>query len=177
MPVLSGASAMVVEMLSESSWTGAFAMTLAAVLLGSVLALVPWAARADTGKRVPSSRGEVQLSFAPVVKRVAPAVVNVYTKRVVKEQARSPFFNDPFFQQFFGNRFSFGVPRERVQQSLGSGVIVDPSGLVVTNYHVIKDGDQFTIAMSDRREFEAELVLADERTDLAVLRIGNGKEK
>ena len=61
MPVLSGASAMVVEMLSESSWTGAFAMTLAAVLLGSVLALFPWAARADTGKRVPSSRGEVEL--------------------------------------------------------------------------------------------------------------------
>lgn len=177
MPVLSGASAMVVEMLSESSWTGAFAMTLAAVLLGSVLALFPWAARADTGKRVPSSRGEVELSYAPVVKRVAPAVVNVYTKRVVKEQARSPFFNDPFFQQFFGNRFSFGVPRERVQQSLGSGVIVDPSGLIVTNFHVIKGGDQFTVALADRREFEAELVLADERTDLAVLRIDNGKQQ
>ena len=168
---------MVVEMLTESSLAGALAMALATVLLVAALVLVPWSARAQDGKRVPSSREEVQLSYAPVVKRVAPAVVNVYTKRVVKEQARSPFFNDPFFQQFFGNRFSFGVPRERVQQSLGSGVIVDPSGLVVTNYHVIKDGDQFTIAMSDRREFEAELVLADERTDLAVLRIGNGKEK
>lgn len=177
MPVLSGASSMVVEMLSETSWTGAFVMALAAALFGAMLAFFPWAARAETEKRVPSGRAEVELSYAPVVKRVAPAVVNVYTKRVVKESARSPFFNDPFFQQFFGNRFSFGVPRERVQQSLGSGVIVDPSGLIVTNFHVIKGGEQFTVALSDRREFEATLVLADERTDLAVLRIDNGKQK
>jgi serine protease Do len=168
---------MVVEMLSESNWTGALAMALAAVLLVVALVAIPWSAKADTERRVPGSRGEVQLSYAPVVKRVAPAVVNVYTKRVVREQMRSPFANDPFFQQFFGNRFSFGVPRERVQQSLGSGVIVDPTGLVVTNYHVIKDGQEFTVALADRREFEAELVLSDERTDLAVLRIGNGREK
>ena len=168
---------MVVEMLSESNWAGALAMVLAGVLLTTALVLIPWSARAEGGRQVPGSRGEVQLSYAPVVKRVAPAVVNVYTKRVVKEQVRSPFANDPFFQQFFGNRFSFGVPRERVQQSLGSGVIVDPSGLVVTNYHVIRDGQEFTVALADRREFEAELVLSDERTDLAVLRIDNGREK
>ncbi|HCX67686.1 MAG TPA: serine protease, partial [Rhodobiaceae bacterium] len=168
---------MVVEMLSGTSWTGAFTMALAAVLFGAVLALFPWSVRAETLRQVPSSQAQVELSYAPVVKRVAPAVVNVYTKRVVKESARSPFFNDPFFQQFFGNRFSFGVPRERVQQSLGSGVIVDPSGLIVTNFHVIKGGEQFTVALSDRREFEAELVLADERTDLAVLRIDVGKQK
>ncbi|ABS64370.1 protease Do [Parvibaculum lavamentivorans DS-1] len=167
---------MVVEMLSESSYAQAVVMALAGIVLVAVLAFFPWAARAQD-KEVPSSRAQVQLSYAPVVKRVAPAVVNVYTKRVVKEQARSPFLNDPFFQQFFGNRFSFGMPRERVQQSLGSGVIVDPSGLIVTNYHVIKDGQQFTVALSDRREFEAELVLSDERTDLAVLRIDNGKQK
>ena len=164
---------MVVEMLSESNWAGALAMVLAGILLTTALVLIPWSARAEGGRQVPGSRGEVQLSYAPVVKRVAPAVVNVYTKRVVKEQVRSPFANDPFFQQFFGNRFSFGVPRERVQQSLGSGVIVDPSGLVVTNYHVIRDGQEFTVALADRREFEAELVLSDERTDLAVLRIDN----
>lgn len=168
---------MVVEMLSESNWAGALAMALAALMLIVALVFIPLSAGAQTERQVPGSRGEVQLSYAPVVKRVAPAVVNVYTKRVVREQARSPFANDPFFQQFFGNRFSFGIPRERVQQSLGSGVIVDPSGLVVTNYHVIKDGQQFTVALSDRREFDAELVLSDERTDLAVLRIGNGKEK
>lgn len=167
---------MVVEMLSESNWAGALAMVLAGILLTVALVIIPWSARAEPERQVPGSRGEVQLSYAPVVKRVAPAVVNVYTKRVVKEQVRSPFANDPFFQQFFGNRFSFGVPRERVQQSLGSGVIVDPSGLVVTNYHVIRDGQEFTVALADRREFEAELVLSDERTDLAVLRIGNGRE-
>ncbi|MBX3506315.1 MAG: DegQ family serine endoprotease [Parvibaculum sp.] len=168
---------MVVEMLSESNWAGALAMVLAGILLTVALVLIPWGARAESQKHVPGSRGEVELSYAPVVKRVAPAVVNVYTKRVVKEQVRSPFANDPFFQQFFGNRFSFGVPRERVQQSLGSGVIVDPAGLVVTNYHVIRDGQEFTVALADRREFEAELILSDERTDLAVLRIDNGREK
>ncbi|MDO9125294.1 MAG: trypsin-like peptidase domain-containing protein, partial [Parvibaculum sp.] len=152
-------------------------MALAAVVLMAVLAFFPWAARAQDAREVPSSRGQVQLSYAPVVKRVAPAVVIVYTKRVVQERAGSPLFNDPFFQQFFGNRFSFGVPRERVQQSLGSGVIVDPSGLIVTNYHVIKDGQQFTVALADRREFDAQLVLSDERTDLAVLRIDAGKQK
>lgn len=152
-------------------------MALAAIVLAGVIAFFPWSARAEEARQVPSSLSQVQLSYAPVVKRVAPAVVNVYTKRVVQERAGSPFFNDPFFQQFFGNRFSFGVPRERVQQSLGSGVIVDPSGLIVTNYHVIKDGQQFTIALADRREFEAQLVLSDERTDLAVLRIDAGKQK
>lgn len=168
---------MVVEMLSDSSWAGALGMALAAIFLSAVLCVFPWRAHAQTDRQVPSSRQQIELSYAPVVKRVAPAVVNVYTKRVVKEQARSPFMNDPFFQQFFGNRFSFGVPRERVQQSLGSGVIVDPSGLVVTNHHVIRDGQQFTVALSDRREFEADLVLADERTDLAILRIDAGREK
>ncbi|MDP2123850.1 MAG: DegQ family serine endoprotease [Parvibaculum sp.] len=167
---------MVVEMLSESNWAGALSMALAAIVLTAALAVLTSGASAQE-RQLPGSRAEVQLSYAPVVKRVAPAVVNVYTKRVVQEQARSPFANDPFFQQFFGNRFSFGMPRERVQQSLGSGVIVDPSGLIVTNHHVIKGGQQFTVALSDRREFDAQLVLADERTDLAVLKIDTGQQQ
>lgn len=120
---------------------------------------------------VPASQAQIDLSFAPLVKQVAPAVVNVFTKRVVREQARSPFANDPFFQRFFGDRFSFGVPRERVQSSLGSGVIVASNGIIVTNNHVIANGETFTVALADRREFEAELLLADERTDLAILKI------
>src|SRR5690606_9074196 len=168
---------MVVEMLSDSSWAGALGMALAAIFLSAVIFLFPWSAHAQADRQVPTSRQQVELSYAPVVKRVAPAVVNVYTKRVVQEQARSPFMNDPLFQQFFGNRFSFGVSQERVHQSLGSGVIVVPSGLVVTDHHVVRVGQQFTDALALRREFEADLVLADERTDLAILRIDTGREK
>lgn len=127
------------------------------------------------GKAVPTSRGQVVLSFAPVVKQVAPAVVNIFTKRVVRQRSASPLFNDPFFKRFFGKDFGMlGVPRERIQSSLGSGVIVSPDGLIVTNFHVIKGSDEITVVLPDRREFAAALVLGDERTDLAVLRIEAG---
>jgi len=162
---------MVMELMSQSNFAGGIAMTLAAVVLMGSLALFPWSARADAVRQMPSSASEVMLSYSSVVKRVAPAVVNVYSRRVVQSQAQSPFVNDPLFQRFFGDRFSFGVPRERVQQSLGSGVIVDAGGLIVTNFHVIKGGDEFRVALNDRREFEAKVVLSDERTDLAILKI------
>jgi len=116
---------------------------------------------------VPQSMEAVKLSFAPVVERAAPAVVNVYTKRVV--QQRSPFAGDPFFERFFGG--AFDAPRERVQNSLGSGVIVSPDGVIVTNNHVIEGMTEIKVVLSDRREYEAELVMADPQTDLAVLRI------
>lgn len=122
-------------------------------------------------KRLPQSQREIQLSYAPLVKRAAPAVVNIYTKRVVQSR-RSPFFNDPFFKQFFGdNVFQFGAPRKRVENSLGSGVIVRSEGIVITNHHVIKRADQIRVVLSDRRELEAKVILADEKTDLAVLRL------
>ncbi|NKB45643.1 MAG: Do family serine endopeptidase [Alphaproteobacteria bacterium] len=124
--------------------------------------------------RVPTSDGEIKLSFAPIVKRTAPSVVNVYTKRVVQQRVPS-LFNDPFFRRFFGNEGSerFGMPRERIQNSLGSGVIVRDDGIVITNNHVIAGSDEITVVLSDRREFDAEIVGTDERTDLAVLRINN----
>ncbi len=125
-------------------------------------------------KELPESRDQIQLSYAPLVKEAAPAVVNVYAKRVV--QARSPIMEDPFFRRFFGDGV-FGMPEDRVQSSLGSGVIVRSDGIIVTNNHVIEGGEQFTIVLSDRREFEAELIVADERTDLAVLRIDPGNEE
>ncbi len=119
---------------------------------------------------VPSSAAEVQLSFAPVVKRTAPAVVNVYAKRISVTRGNG-LFEDPFFRRFFGDDGSFGRPRERVQNSLGSGVIVDTNGLIVTNHHVIANGTDITVVLADRREFEARVLLKDERTDLAVLKI------
>ena len=111
--------------------------------------------------------GQVQLTFAPVVKRVAPAVVNVYASSVVQAQV-NPFFNDPLFAQLFG---ATPEMRQRVQQSLGSGVIVRADGLIVTNNHVVEGGTEITVALSDKREFKAKVLLADPRTDLAVLKI------
>ena len=142
------------------------------LLSGPVLAQ---AAGQGGDKALPENRGQVELSFAPVVKQVAPAVVNIFSKRVVRQRAVSPLFNDPFFKRFFGEDFGMlGVPRERIQSSLGSGVIVSPDGLIVTNHHVIQGSDEIKVVLADRREFDATLVLGDERTDLAVLRIDAG---
>jgi len=120
--------------------------------------------------RAPESREAIRLSFAPIVKQAVPAVVNVFSRRVVHTKA-SPFADDPFFRRFFGDRSVFGLPQERVQNSLGSGVIVDPDGLIVTNHHVIQEAQEITVVLSDRREFEARVLRSDERTDLAVLKI------
>lgn len=139
------------------------------VAVGLLVLGVVQDARAQTSK-VPSSRTEIQLSFAPVVREAAPAVVNVYSTRVVRERSLSPFLNDPFFRRFFGER-GFGVPRQRVQNSLGSGVIVSSDGYIVTNHHVIRGGTEVQVVLADRREFEAKVVLTDEQTDLAVLKI------
>src|ERR1700677_2373072 len=116
-------------------------------------------------KIVPTDSGEVHLSFAPVVKKARPAVVNVYASRV-ETMPRNPLFDDPVFRQLFG-----GGQNSRTAQSLGSGVIVDPSGLVVTNHHVIEGMTEVKVALSDHREFEAKIVLRDPPSDLAVLKI------
>jgi Do/DeqQ family serine protease len=125
-------------------------------------------------RRVPNSLTEVRLSYAQVVQRVAPAVVNVYAAKTVVN--RNPLLEDPIFRRFFGMP-GMGGPGEQVQRSLGSGVIVDPSGLVVTNNHVIEGADQVKLSLADKREFEAEIVLKDARSDLAVLRIKDQGEK
>jgi Do/DeqQ family serine protease len=138
-------------------------------LIGLVLAAAVCIAPAPA-QTVPPSREAIRLSFAPIVKQAAPAVVNVFSRRIVRTSA-SPFADDPFFRRFFGDRSPFGIPQERVQQSLGSGVIVEPDGLIVTNHHVIQEAQEITVVLSDRREFEAKVLRSDERTDIAVLKI------
>ena len=119
---------------------------------------------------VPSSRKQISLSFAPVVREVAPAVVIIYAKLMRKQRTRS-LFDDPFFRRFFGEGVPFGKKRKRLEKSLGSGVIVRNDGIVVTNYHVIKNAQEIKIILSDRREFDAKVILKDSKTDLAVLSI------
>jgi len=122
--------------------------------------------------KIPESRLDITMSFAPLVKRISPAVVNVYaTQKVVQ---RSPFAGDPFFERFFGNN-GFNRPRLRNKNSLGSGVIVDKSGIVITNHHVIKGADKVKVVLADGKEYDAAIVLKDDKADLAVLRI-NSKE-
>jgi serine protease Do len=136
-------------------------------LLAAALLPVPALAQ----EAVPQSAQQIELSFSPVVKQAAPAVVNIYTKKVVQQQAISPFFDDPFFKQFFGDQFDFGRSKERVQNSLGSGVIVEADGLVVTNNHVIDGADEIRVVLNDGREFAAKIVAQEERMDLALLRM------
>ena len=122
---------------------------------------------------VPSSRAEIQLSFSPVVKHAAPAVVNVFAQSEASgiENMIGP---ELMFERFFGNRFS--RPEPRPEQSLGSGVIVSSDGLVVTNAHVIQEAETIRIVLSDRREFNAEALLIDQDSDIAVLRLQGVKE-
>ncbi len=154
-----------------------FLIRAALVGLTGIWAVTATAQTADPApsdlRLVPQSQAQIKLSFAPIVKKVAPAVVNVYVSRKVVERRRvSPFFDDPFFRRFFGQQGGrLDQPRQRVESSLGSGVIISEDGTVITNHHVIKDADEVRVALSDRREFDADIVLKDERTDLAVLKI------
>lgn len=151
--------------------------TTAALFTLALLAMPPEHGHAQGffQRQTPETRAQTQLSFAPLVKQAAPAVVNVYAARR-EQRPRNSFMDDPFFREFFGGGGRQG--QERVQQSVGSGVIVSSDGLVVTNYHVIDGMTEVKVALADRREFDADVILRDQRTDLAVLRLkGLGDNK
>ena len=140
------------------------------IRLVCLVLLLTVSAQAET--RPPVSAAEISLSFAPVVKATAPAVVNIYASRVVEERL-SPFAGDPFFDQFFEG---FGQTQPRVQNSLGSGVIVASDGIVVSNYHVVGKATEIRVVLNDRREYAADLVLGDEESDLAILRLQGAED-
>ncbi len=144
----------------------------------AILAMIAGTSARDVlaQRTVPTSEAKLRYSFSPIVKRAAPAVVNVYVQST-RRVANSPFFRDPFFREFFGP--GFGRPRNRTQNSLGSGVIVNDKGLIVTNAHVVKSHGQakIRVVLWDRREFSARIVSTDNKTDIAILQIQDAKEK
>lgn len=121
---------------------------------------------------VPTSQAQISLSFAPLVRDAAPAVVNIYAKRIVETRV-SPFASDPFFKNFFGD---LGPARPRVQNSLGSGVILSRDGFMVSNYHVVGGASDIRVVLKDRREFSAEVLLGDKASDLAILRLKDAED-
>lgn len=139
---------------------------LAATLVFTALGTSRYAL-AQTMDKVPQSQGEISLSFAPVVRQAAPAVVNIYAKWVT-EARQTPFMNDPFFDRFFEG---LGRQEPRVQSSLGSGVILSSDGLMVTNYHVVGMATEIRVVLTDRTEYAADVLLADQDSDLAILQL------
>ena len=115
--------------------------------------------------------GEELPSLAPMLERTSPAVVNIATASEIVARSGNPIFDDPFFQRFFDIPGQI-QPRSRKRQGLGSGVVIDAGGgLILTNAHVIKDADEITVTLQDGRDFDAELIGADEESDIAVIRI------
>ncbi|HEY5683333.1 MAG TPA: DegQ family serine endoprotease [Sulfuricaulis sp.] len=160
---------------------GVFLVTgvIAGIVFSSRTDLLPSAISAPAATAPLPAIGGTPPNFVPVVKAVMPAVVNISTTRLVKQggQMPGPFMDDPFFRQFFGDEFfhRFQIPRERRENSLGSGVIVDPSGYIVTNNHVVAKADEIKVLLNDRREFTGKVVGTDPKSDIAVIKI-NAKD-
>ncbi|WP_335342563.1 S1C family serine protease [Sedimenticola hydrogenitrophicus] len=117
---------------------------------------------------VPSGQSQGPVSYASAVQLATPAVVNIFTAKVTVQRG-NPLFDDPFFRRFFGDRFQ-APPRQRLQTSLGSGVIISSNGYILTNNHVIEDADQIRVVLANGRTLDAQVAGVDPDTDLAVLK-------
>jgi serine protease Do len=160
------------------SLIGFFAGIAGALVLAAIFHLTSWGKETEPAVRVeatPVNRdAKLGASFAPVVKKAAPSVVNIYSTHIVHiRPVRNPFFSDPFFRQIFGNRFpDDGRERTRREQNLGSGVIISPDGYILTANHVVDGADEIEVAIADnKKEFTARVVGTDPPTDMAVLKI------
>ncbi|MGA9031191.1 MAG: DegQ family serine endoprotease [Sulfuricaulis sp.] len=164
---------------------GVFLITgvVAGIVFSSRLGWLPSAASSPTeaaATMAPAVSGPTPPNFVAVVKAVMPAVVNISTRRTVRSQGGdvpSQFQDDPFFRQFFGDEFfhRFQMPRERRESSLGSGVIVDSSGYIITNNHVVAKADEIKVLLNDKREFTGKVVGTDPKSDIAIVKI-NAKD-
>jgi len=121
----------------------------------------------------PAFAEEGESTLADVAESSINGVVNISSTKVIRGEGRqlSPFFNDPFFREFFGPRFFHGIPQERREKSLGSGVIVSDDGIVLTNNHVVENAEEIRVTLADDREFDAEIVGTDPKSDVAVIRL------
>ena len=159
---------------------GVFLVTgvIAGIVFSSRLDWLPSASSSSTDTMPAPVVGATPPNFVPVVKAVKPAVVNISTTRLVKQGGQTPSpMDDPFFRQFFGEEFfhRFQIPRERRENSLGSGVIVDSAGYIITNNHVVAKADEIKVLLNDKREFTGKVVGTDPKSDLAVIKI-NAKD-
>lgn len=160
---------------------------LAGMVLGAVI-LLPFHYKLFASDKLPSNPPAIAVdstpivrdvkagtSYAPIVKKAAPSVVNIYSSRTIHMKYSNPFENDPFFRQFFGDQTPFGDNRDRTrhEQSLGSGVIVSPDGYILTANHVVNGADEVKVALGDddNKKFTAKIVGTDPQTDVAILKI------
>lgn len=175
-------------MKSRRPWVVPFTLIAVGIVIGIVVAsdmgwlpngtagpepvLAPLARPVATAPQLPMSGGSGK-NFVEIAKSVKPAVVNIAATRIGKagEGPQGSPFDDPFFRRFFGDELKRDMPKERKEKGQGSGVIVDPSGLIITNNHVVNKADDIRVVLSDKREFKAKLIGTDSKTDIAVIKI------
>ncbi|HEX9135410.1 MAG TPA: trypsin-like peptidase domain-containing protein, partial [Nitrospirota bacterium] len=160
-----------------SFWVGGIVATVAILWLGIQQLQISYSQGYAPAKDPLVSAQDVSVleqqnrAFESIAKAVLPGIVNISTTQVIKTRPpMSPFFNDPFFQQFFGPDFQ-GVPREQREHALGSGVVISPNGYIVTNNHVIDKATEIRVQLADKREFKGKVIGADPKTDIAVIKI------